>query len=145
MGKDQLSSDRHDAERPHFNDFQWDLVGIIVERERLRFRALPSDYIQLAEHVKHLPEVEAALDAYASAVKAWGVTDNTPRRLMEAESVMLARVMAAAERRLQGWKWVRCSPELLALHINTPNACRNLPRRDGDGTYSHDHLVRDFS
>lgn len=35
-------------------------------------------------------------------------------------------------------RWERCTPELLERF---PDGCTTLPRRPGDGTYSHDHFV----
>lgn len=34
-------------------------------------------------------------------------------------------------------QWVRCTPAL----INAGVSCGMMPRRDGDGTYSHDHWI----
>ena len=46
--------------------------------------------------IKLQPSVSGALDKYAAAIKAWGVTDNTPRRLEEAENAAIMAIVEAA-------------------------------------------------
>lgn len=47
------------------------------------------------EDIKHRPEVIAALNEYAKEIKAWGMTNNTPVRIMAAEDALIAAIIAA--------------------------------------------------
>jgi hypothetical protein len=47
------------------------------------------------ERIKHIPAVEAALDEYAMRIKRWGVDDNTPHQLIEAEDEAIRQIVLA--------------------------------------------------
>lgn len=46
--------------------------------------------------IKHTPAVTIALDEYATAIRRWGVLDNTPRHAIEAENKMIQAIVTAA-------------------------------------------------
>jgi hypothetical protein len=75
--------------------------------------------------------LDGVLDVLEELLPAKLVCNPSPRSWV---SDQFAPQAATTE---QAGQWVRCTPNLILAGVD----CAKTPRRDGDGTYSHDHFI----